>query len=91
MDPHEEYFRSLPLKERHLLALREILYDGSWDEMVQDLLARKEGKPFVYKLNTCIEEDLQRIEKLRSYEAQHGVNLGTYVAIGVPGEGDPQE
>ncbi|MGQ9591712.1 MAG: hypothetical protein ACUVYA_15620 [Planctomycetota bacterium] len=86
MEPHEAYYRSLSRRERHLLALREILYEGSWDEMVQDLLARKEGKPFVYKLNACIEEDLERIGKLRSYETQHEVNLGSYVALSVQPE-----
>jgi hypothetical protein len=81
MDPHEEYFRSLKREEVQLVALREILYEGCWDEMVQDLLARKEGKPFVFKLQTRIEEDLQRIEKLRRYEMEHGVNLGAYVEV----------
>lgn len=86
MDPHEEYYRSLPVPERHILALREILYDGCWDEMVRDLIARKEGKPFVFKLQTRIDEDLQKIERLKSYEAAHGVNLGAYALPKVPEE-----
>ena len=79
MDPHEAYFRSLSREEAQLIALREILYDGCWEEIIKDLEARKEGKPFVFKLQTRIEEDLQRIEKLKSYEAEHGVNLGAYL------------
>jgi len=80
MDPHEEYFRSLSLEEAQLIAMREILYDGFWDEMIKDLEARREGKPCVYKLQTRIEEDLQRIERLKAYEAEHDVDLGKYVA-----------
>jgi hypothetical protein len=79
MDVHQSYFRSLPREESQLLALREILYEGSWDEMVRDLVARREGRPFVFKLQTRIEEDLERIEKLRKYEAENHVNLGKYV------------
>jgi hypothetical protein len=80
MDPHEAYFRSLAPEEMQLLVLREVLYDGEWDEMIRDLEARKEGKPFVFQLKTRIEEDLERISVLRSYEEEHGVNLGKYVA-----------
>ena len=79
MDSHEAYFNALSREEVQLIALRDILYDGCWDEMVRDLVARKEGKPFVYKLQTRLEEDLQRIEKLCSYETENGVNLGAYV------------
>jgi hypothetical protein len=80
MDAHEEFFRSLPREEVHLLALREILYEGSWEEMVRDLEARKEGRPHVYKLQSRIEEDLESIRKLQSYEAQHDVHLGKYIS-----------
>jgi hypothetical protein len=78
MDAHEAYFRSLKREEVHLLALREILYEGSWDDMVKDLEARKDGRPFVFKLLARIEEDLERIAKLRAYETDYGVNLGAY-------------
>ncbi len=80
MDPYEEYYRSLPQEERQLLILREILYQGSWEEMERDLVARQQGKPFIFKLNSRIDEDLKRIEKLRSYETEHGVDLGQYVS-----------
>jgi len=78
MDAHEDYVRSLSREETQLLALRTYLYEGSWDDMVSDLLARREGRPFVFKLQTRIEEDLQRIEKLRRYEAENQVDLGRY-------------
>jgi hypothetical protein len=66
-------------EEVQLVVLQVILYDRSWDEMVRDLTARREGKPFVFKLKNRIEEDLQRIEKLRGYEREHGIRLGDYV------------
>lgn len=86
-DSHAEYFRSLSRAEVQLLALRGILYDGSWEEMVLDLEARKAGKPYVFKLQNRIEEDLQRIQGLIEYEAKNSVNLGKYLAQdSLPGE-----
>lgn len=80
MDSHEEYFRSLPRDDVHLLAIREILYDGSWAEMIRDLEARKEGKPYVIKLQSRIEEDLERIRGLQAYETKHEVHLGRFIS-----------
>lgn len=81
MDSHEYYFRSLSREEVHLVALKEFLYEGSWEEILEDLVARKEGKPHVYKLESRIDEDLDRIEKLLAYEQETGVNLGKYLHL----------
>lgn len=80
MDVHKEFFRSLQKEDVHLLALRELLYDGSWKEMISDLEARRDGKPFVFKLRNQIDEDLVRIQRLDAYEQGHNISLGKYVA-----------
>jgi hypothetical protein len=79
MDPHLAFFQSLKREEVQLIALKEILYEGSWQEMIADLQARRGGKPYIFKLEVRIDEDLERIERLRDYELEHGVNLGVYV------------
>lgn len=79
MDPHEAYFQSLPPEEEQLVILRDLLYEGDWEEMLRDLRDRESGKPFIFKLKTRIREDIQRIEKLREYERSHGVDLGNYI------------
>ena len=79
MDPHLNYFQSLPTEEEQLIILRDFLYEGDWEEMLQDLRARQRGKPFIFKLKTRIEEDLQRIQRLKDYERRNGVDLGRYV------------
>lgn len=76
MDVHEHFLQSLTAEEEQLIIIRDFLYDGDWDEVVQDLRSRQQGRPFIFKLNTRIDEDLKRIEKLQSYERVHGVNLG---------------
>ena len=79
MDPHERFFRSLTSEDEQLLIIRDILYDGLWNEVILDLKARQEGKPFVFKLSSRIEEDLGRIDRLSEYENEHGVDLGVYL------------
>ena len=79
MDPHLTYYRSLDPEEEQLIILRDFLYEGDGEEMLQDLRARQSGKPFIFKLTTRIDEDIRRIERIRQYERQHGVNLGQYV------------
>ena len=79
MDVHQDYFECLPPEAKQLVVLQSILYEGSWDEMLSDLTARRDGKPFIWKLKSRIEEDLDRIERLREYECLHDVRLATYV------------
>lgn len=80
MDLHEDYLRALPKEGLQLLVLRKVLYDGRWEEMEKDLIARRDGRPFIFKLRTRIDEDLKRIGVLRAYELEHGVNLQEYVS-----------
>lgn len=61
--------------ERTLILLRDELYGGSWDELTADLEARQNRKPFVFKLNSRIEEDLERIAKLRAFEQDHQADV----------------
>jgi len=68
-------------EQRMLLVLKRELYDGSWDEMEADLKARLDGRPFIFKLAHRIEDDLARIEDLRRFEQDCGVDLGDYVSL----------
>lgn len=81
MNSHRDFVRALSAEERNLLVIRQILYEGSWEEMEGDLRARRSGKPHVFKLQTRIDEDLERISKLKNYELENDVNLDQYVAL----------
>jgi len=70
------FVESLTREERVLVLLRDQLYDGSWDDLELDLRARKERKPSIFKLNTRIEEDLERIVRLKDFERARGIDLG---------------
>jgi hypothetical protein len=77
--PHAEFVRSLSSEERMLIALRDELYVGSWERMLQDLRDRLQGRPYIFKLVNRIEEDLTRIERLQAFELKHRVNLADLV------------
>ena len=57
-------------EDRVLRDVRDQLYGGDWDELERDLRARLEGKPFIFKLASKIEEDLARIARLRQAERE---------------------
>ncbi len=68
-------------EERMLVVLKRELYEGNWDEMVADLNARLQGRPYIFKLAHRITDDLERIRRLRRFESQHGVDLCEYVPM----------
>jgi hypothetical protein len=76
-DLERAFADGLTKEERLLVAIRDELYEGSWDDLVADLEARKGRKPHVFKLATRLEEDLARVEKLRAFERERGVDLKT--------------
>ena len=78
-DRVEPFKPSLTAEERVLVKLREDLYEGSWDEMLADLQARRDGKPYVFKFASRVAEDINRISRLRRTEVENGVNLADYV------------
>jgi hypothetical protein len=75
---HANFYQSLTEEETMLLTLRDELYGNSWERMETDLRDRLQGRPYIFKLVNRIEEDLERIQKLRSYEEEHGIDLADY-------------
>ena len=75
----KRFVEGLASEERILVVLKRELYEGSWDEMEADLQARMEGRPYIFKLAHRIQDDLERIEKLRAFERSCGMDLGDYV------------
>ena len=81
-DEIRAFVRRLAEAERTALAVRDELYDGSWEKMREDLVARGAGRPYIFKLATRIEEDLEAIRKLSAFERRHKVNLSDYLGEG---------
>ena len=68
-------------EHRMLVVLKVQLYDGKWEPMLDDLHNRLSGKPYVFKLANRIQDDIERIEQMRKFEAEHGVDLADYVDL----------
>lgn len=78
-DRHYAFAGGLTREERLLIELRDVIYEGSWQALKDDLIARRERKPFVIKLATRIDDDLARIVKLVSYEQENSIDLKAYL------------
>jgi hypothetical protein len=76
-----EYVRTLSDEHKMLVALKAQLYDGSWDSMLDDLRNRLAGKPYIFKLVHRIQDDIERIEQMRKFETEQGVDLADYVEL----------
>ena len=73
-------------EEKMLVQLREELYQGSWEKFIKDLKDRQKDRPYIFKLQNRIKEDLERIDKLQRYEFNSHVNLAELLKEQEPSE-----
>jgi len=76
-----EFLEHLSDESRMLVVLKSQLYGGSWDPMLNDLQNRLSGKPYIFKLANRISDDIERIERMRSFEAEYEIDLAEYVEL----------
>ena len=75
----QEFVSRLTEEERMLILLHRELYENSWQAMLNDLRNRLDGKPYIFKLASRIQDDIARIEKLQSFEREHNVKLSDLI------------
>jgi len=75
----DDYVRRLSEEHKMLVALKTQLYGGSWEPMLDDLRNRLTGKPYIFKLVHRIQDDIERIEEMQKFEAEHKIDLAEYV------------
>lgn len=76
-----DYVKTLSQEEKMLVVLKEQLYNGRWEPMLDDLQNRLAGKPYIFKLATRIQDDISRIQQLQDFEQNHKINLADFVEI----------
>ncbi len=82
VDPEvQSFIRSLDEQHRMLVILKAQLYGGRWEPMLEDLQNRLEGKPYIFKLANRIKDDVERIERMQMFEAEHEVDLTDFVKL----------
>ena len=74
--------RELSEDEGMLLAIRDTLYEGSWEDFLLDLRERLSDRPYVFdvhpaspRLKDTMRRHLEIIEQLSRWERDHGVTL----------------
>jgi hypothetical protein len=77
----KNHVNGLSSEHKMLVVLKAQLYGGSWEPMLDDLENRLEGKPYIFKLSNRIKDDVQRIEQMKDFEDQNGVDLADYVSL----------
>ena len=76
-----DYVGRLSDEHKMLIALKAHLYGGSWEPMLDDLQNRLAGKPYIFKLANRIQDDIERIERMKDFEVEHGIDLADYVEL----------
>jgi hypothetical protein len=76
-----DYVAGLSDEHRMLVVLKKQLYGGTWEPMLDDLQNRLAGKPYIFKLVNRIKDDIERIEHMRSFEAEHDIDLADFVEL----------
>ena len=76
-----EFVSGLSEEHQMLIVLKSQLYDGSWEPMLDDLRNRLDGKPYIFKLASRIQDDVDRIEQMQKFEKDYGIDLADYVDL----------
>jgi hypothetical protein len=77
----DDFVSGLSEEHQMLVVLKAQLYDGKWEPMLDDLRNRLAGKPYIFKLASRIQDDIERIEEMLEFETEHDVNLADYIEL----------
>ena len=80
-DAVRAFVSGLDDEHKMLVVLKAQLYSGQWETMIDDLKNRLDGKPYIFKLSSRIKEDVERIERMQSFEEEQGIDLSDYVEL----------
>jgi hypothetical protein len=80
--PSPDDLPELTPEQQMLVDLRDILYEGSWEDFRSDLKARRESRPHVFdvvppspRLKETIDRHLRVIDELDRWERRHSRTL----------------
>ena len=76
-----DFVNGLSNEHRMLIVLKAQLYGGTWEPMLDDLRNRLAGKPYIFKLANRIQDDIERIEQMQEFEAEHKIDLADYIDL----------
>ena len=77
----DDYIATLSDEHRMLVVLKSQLYGGSWEQMLDDLKNRLEGKPYIFKLVHRIQDDIVRIQEMQGFEEKNNIDLAEFIEM----------
>jgi hypothetical protein len=76
-----DFVNGLGSEHKMLVTLKARLYGGVWEPMLDDLRNRLAGKPYIFKLANRIKDDIERVELMQRFEAEHSIDLADYIEM----------
>ncbi len=70
--PPAEVFAQLEAGPKRLVIAVHSLYAGSWDDCAEDIRRRRAGRPYLFRLNLGLDDDLGWLHRLAAYETARG-------------------
>ncbi len=71
LEPAEVFARLEPAVQRLIVAVTT-LYSGSWDDCAEDLRRRRAGRPYLFRLQFGLDDELGWLHRLAAYESARG-------------------
>lgn len=65
-------FAALPAEVQRLVVAVGSLYQGRWDDCAEDVRRRRAGRPYLYRLNLGVDDELGWLHCLATYESARG-------------------
>jgi hypothetical protein len=73
--PAGEVLAQLDGRLRQLVIANQVLFQGHWDDLAEDLRRRQAGRPYLFRLDLGLDEPLVWIGRLRDYELSRHEHL----------------
>ncbi len=77
--PASEVFASLDERLRQLVMANQMLFQGRWEDLAEDLRRRQAGRPYLFRLDLGLDEPLAWIGRLRDYEVSRREHLSSAI------------
>jgi hypothetical protein len=69
--PADVYAQLEPAVQRLIVAVAT-LYSGRWDDCAEDIRRRRAGRPYLYRLQLGLDDELGWLRRLADYETARG-------------------
>jgi hypothetical protein len=66
---------SLDAPARQLVVAVRSLYQGSWEDCAEDIRRRRAGRPYLFRLELGLDDELAWIHRFITYESARGESL----------------